>query len=235
MKKHVPNLITSLNLLSGSLSAIFAFYDLHLAAWLVLLSLLFDFLDGLAARVLKAESPFGKQLDSLADVISFGLAPALMLFMIFLKSWNLPEIRLGYLYLLPCISLLIPLFSALRLARFNIERASNDNFFGLPAPANALLLVSIPLILHHEGESSYIGHFLLNSYTLSAFVLISCFLLVSRIKMLSLKFKNLKLKGNELRFILLLLALALVILFKFVAIPIIIILYILISILFIRK
>ena len=235
MKKHVPNLITSLNLLSGSLSAVLAFSDLELAAWLVVLALLFDFLDGLAARLLKADSQIGKQLDSLADVISFGLAPAIILYMVFLQSWNLPDIRLGYLYLLPLITLFIPLFSALRLARFNIEGTSKDIFTGLPAPANALLLISVPLILNYEGESSAIGNFLLNSYILGGLVIISCFLLVSRIKMLSLKFKNLKWRSNELRFMFLIIAIALFILFKFIAIPMIMILYIIISILFIRK
>ncbi len=235
MKKHIPNLVTSLNLLTGCVAIALAFYNVELAAYFIFLAVFLDFLDGFLARLLKVQSEFGKQLDSLADIVSFGIAPAVILYIVFLKSWNLPGFVIDYIYIIPFVSFLIPVFSALRLARFNLDKRQADIFYGLPTPANAMLIISIPLVISQYGPASAIGSFALDTYFLFALILLSSFLLVCRIPFFSLKFKGFGWKGNELRFIFIIISLGLIIIFRFAAIPIIIVLYILLSIIFTRQ
>jgi len=235
MKKHVPNLISSLNLLTGSVSIAIAFYDVRLAVWLIFLAIILDFLDGFLARMLKAQSEFGKQLDSLADIVSFGVAPAIILHLMFLKSWNLPELSISFIYVTPFIAFLIPVFSAWRLARFNLDQSQANVFYGLPTPANALLIISVPLIISQYGDASGIGYFVLDSYVLIALTLLSSYMLVCGIPMLSLKFKHYKWQGNQLRYSFSSLAIILLVIFQVAAIPIIIALYVLLSLVFIKE
>ena len=192
--KNIPNSITCLNLLSGCFACIFAFqgqYD-----WVALcigLSALFDFLDGMAARLLHAYSPLGKELDSLADLISFGLAPGLMV--MHLMAYNstfhgMAEYQSWWVL----SALLIPVFSALRLAKFNIDTRQTTSFIGLPVPANALFWIGIcQAVLRMESPVC--------GYAIVALVIIFSLLLVSEIPMFSLKFKNLKWKENYLRYL----------------------------------
>lgn len=192
--KNIPNSITCLNLLSGCFACIFAFqgqYD-----WVALcigLSALFDFLDGMAARLLHAYSPLGKELDSLADLISFGLAPGLMV--MHLMAYNstfhgMTEYQSWW----ALSALLIPVFSALRLAKFNIDTRQTTSFIGLPVPANALFWIGIcQAVLRMESPVC--------GYAIVALVIIFSLLLVSEIPMFSLKFKNLKWKENYLRYL----------------------------------
>ena len=133
MKKHIPNTITGLNLIFGSIAIIVAFYHLTLASYIVLFAALLDFLDGFFARRLNTTSNFGKQFDSFADLISFGLAPSVIMFLLFLQSSHLPLISIKGMYIFPFISVVIPLCAAIRLVRFNLDTAKSD-FTGLPAP-----------------------------------------------------------------------------------------------------
>lgn len=192
--KNIPNSITCLNLLSGCFACIFAFqgqYD-----WVALcigLSALFDFLDGMAARLLHAYSPLGKELDSLADLISFGLAPGLMV--MHLMAYNSTFHGMAeYQSWWALSALLIPVFSALRLAKFNIDTRQTTSFIGLPVPANALFWTGIcQAVLRMESPVC--------GYAIVALVIIFSLLLVSEIPMFSLKFKNLKWKENYLRYL----------------------------------
>ena len=192
--KNIPNSITCLNLLSGCFACIFAFqgqYD-----WVALcigLSALFDFLDGMAARLLRAYSPLGKELDSLADLISFGLAPGLMV--MHLMAYNSTFHGMAeYQSWWALSALLIPVFSALRLAKFNIDTRQTTSFIGLPVPATALFWIGIcQAVLRMESPVC--------GYAIVALVIIFSLLLVSEIPMFSLKFKNLKWKENYLRYL----------------------------------
>lgn len=192
--KNIPNSITCLNLLSGCFACIFAFqgqYD-----WVALcigLSALFDFLDGMAARLLHAYSPLGKELDSLADLISFGLAPGLMV--MHLMAYNSTFHGMAeYQSWWALSALLIPVFSALRLAKFNIDTRQTTSFIGLPVPANALFWIGICQAVLHMASP-------VCGYAIVVLVIIFSLLLVSEIPMFSLKFKNLKWKENYLRYL----------------------------------
>lgn len=201
IKKHIPNILTSLNLLFGSIAVIFAFegYQVH-AIYLILFAAVFDFLDGFAARLLKAYSPMGKELDSLADLISFGLAPSILLYhryYVFVE----PKISGGYEAIFLSVLLFVPLSitiaSALRLAKFNIDTRQSENFIGVPTPANALLIC----MFLHFSTYNIIFDSLLNSICfIPVLSLVLSYLLVSNIPMFSLKLKSLKWAGNEYRY-----------------------------------
>lgn len=226
--KNIPNSITCLNLLSGCFACIFAFqgqYD-----WVALcigLSALFDFLDGMAARLLHAYSPLGKELDSLADLISFGLAPGLMV--MHLMAYNSTFHGMAeYQSWWALSALLIPVFSALRLAKFNIDTRQTTSFIGLPVPANALFWIGICQAGLHM-ESPVCG------YAIVALVIIFSLLLVSEIPMFSLKFKNLKWKENYLRYLIIAVAAICLIFFGLAGLAATIGLYIVLSLLTARK
>ena len=227
--KNIPNTITCLNLLSGCFACILAFqgeYD-----WVALcigLSALFDFLDGMAARLLHAYSPLGKELDSLADLISFGLAPGLMVMYFMAHDSVFHGIDSEYQSLWALSALLIPVFSALRLAKFNIDTRQATSFIGLPVPANALFWIGICQAGLHM-ESPVCG------YAIVALVIIFSLLLVSEIPMFSLKFKNLKLKENYLRYLILVAAVLFLSLWGLAGLAATIGLYIVLSLLTARK
>lgn len=198
--KHIPNAITSLNLLSGSLAIIFAFSGNFTAFVIcIVLSAIFDFCDGLAARLLKAYSPMGKELDSLADLVSFGLAPAIM-------GYNLLNVLLPADYRwLAYAMMLIPVFAALRLAKFNIDDSQTTTFRGLPVPANALWWIgACQLLIDNAGNDLILWLFV-------ATIPLFAYMMVSNHVMFSLKFSNLGWRGNEVRYILILLSVVLLI------------------------
>jgi len=239
MKRHIPNLITLLNVLSGCIATVFAVLNhLELAALFVFIGIIFDFFDGLAARVLNVQSELGVQLDSLADVITSGLVPGIVMFQLLGMSqtggWNImtfsnAEISSGRPWdfaLLPFLGFLITLASAYRLARFNIDENQVSSFIGLPTPANALLIISLPLILlYHEND--FLNTIILNQWFLIGITLLSCFLLNANIELFALKFKNWSFKDNALRYIFIIVSLVLLLTVKFLAVPIIITFYIL--------
>jgi CDP-diacylglycerol--serine O-phosphatidyltransferase len=231
MKKHIPNFITSLNLLTGCIGIGFLIInrlDTTTAAWCIGIAAIFDFLDGMAARLLNAKSPIGKDLDSLADVVSFGVLPGFIMFSLLENCFIDSE---GWIAYIPFVSFLIPVFSALRLAKFNHDHRQTDSFIGLPTPANALFVGSIPLLLAYPSERLFIiSSIFANPGFLVMLALLLSFLLISPIPMFSLKFKDLSWKKNSFQYIFLLLSLILLILFYYSALPIIIFLYILLSI-----
>lgn len=220
--KYVPNTITCLNLFSGCMAVVAAFeYNYILAAWLVFLAAIFDFLDGFAARGLKAYSAIGKELDSLADVVSFGFAPAVVVFSMLRQGFALN----AYAEWLPYAAFLLVIFSALRLAVFNIDERQTTSFIGMPTPANALFWVSLAAYNQSNPlDFLYPG-------VLLVLVVVFSLLLVCNLPMFSLKFKNFSLKSNILPFSLLISGACLVVVFGFMGISLSILIYILSSVL----
>lgn len=220
VKNHIPNAITLLNIFVGVVGIIFVLDgDLLSGAYFVLLAAFFDFLDGFVARLLRVQGELGKQLDSLADVVSFGVLPGVMLF-------SLAEDNAS-LSLIPYLTLIIPMLSAYRLAKFNLDTRQSDQFIGLPTPANALLISTLPhLILSYPS----MGIWIQNSVVLAALAWILGILLIAEIPLIAMKFQNFKIQGNEFRFILLLTALTLFSLFGLAGVPFIILVYIILSI-----
>jgi len=241
IKKHIPNFITILNLLSGCIAIVAAFDGmLVLSAYLVVLAAILDFLDGMLARALGAISEIGKQLDSLADVISFGVAPGVILFCLMSESTTTPEIFISSINIIPYLAFLIPAFSAIRLAKFNVDSSQSSSFRGLPTPANALLIASFPMIISRAADSggspfAEFSYLIEMPYFLVISSVVLSYLLISRIKLFSLKFKTLEWNGNSIRYIFLIIALILLFTIQCAGIPIIILLYILLSLLFFQR
>lgn len=209
-------MLTCLNLITGSLGCVAVIEGrTDLAIYYVILSGIFDFLDGFSARLLNVHSEIGKQLDSLADVVSFGLLPALFMYKL-INSADATQLA-GYLSF---AGLAVVAFSALRLAKFNIDTNQTDKFIGLPTPANAIMLCSIALLPQWLTPGSLV---------LAIIALVSCYLLVSNHTMIALKFKGTSFRGNESRYLLVAVATLLVVIFQLKAIPMIIPVYILIS------
>ena len=238
IRKHIPNFITCLNIVSGSLGVLFAIKgELTIAVFFIFLAAIFDFLDGMAARILKAYSPMGKELDSLADMISFGLAPGMVmmvmqessLFGINVKVENLSALSL---WEIGCISssLLIPVTSALRLAKFNLDTRQTESFIGLPVPANAIFISALALIMVH-GKYQFIDNIILQPWVLIVITIGLSLLLVSELPMFSLKFKSLTWKDNRVRYIFLGISTALILVLNIYGIAASVMIFILISLL----
>ena len=254
IKRNIPNFLTLCNLFCGCMAIVFAFgHNLIWSAYLVGIACVFDFLDGMVARLLNVKSEIGKQLDSLADMVSFGVVPGVIMYnlilyaqMHFYSERMLDErnIALDQSFglmaepLTASIAFLIPIFSAIRLAKFNLDSRQVDSFIGLPTPANTILIASLVLItLKITDDKSVIVFnenysFIINLYFLVPLIFISSFLLIAPLPLFALKFKNFSWQDNKIRYIFLALALALLIVFKFVGIPLIIILYIVLSIIY---
>ncbi len=235
MKRYIPNALTLLNLLCGSIAVILAVNDnLVTAAYFVFFGIFFDFFDGFAARKLNVQSEVGLQLDSLADVVTSGLVPGIVMFKLLEivdSDWSKTDLSEGFnLPLMPILGLSIVLASAYRLAKFNVDTEQQTFFKGLPTPANALLILSLPLILEFQNNDA-INAIILNKWFLIAVTILSCWLLNSGIKLFALKFKNWNFKDNVTRYIFIILCLVLLVLLQFAAIPLIILLYIIMSIL----
>jgi len=193
--KHIPNAITSLNLASGCIAIVFAFQGAYMtAACFIALAAIFDFFDGFAARLLKAYSPMGKELDSLADVVSFGVAPGIMVYS-YISDLSVATNSSAYL---AYIAFLIPVFSALRLAKFNIDERQTSSFIGLPTPANAIFWA-----FSITSSFSYVLETTIDPLIIVALTIFFSWLLVSNFPMFSLKFKHYKWRGNRLRYYLL--------------------------------
>ncbi len=193
MKKHIPNTITCLNLISGCVATYFAFLsDYRMALLFIVIGAVFDFFDGMSARLLHVSSPIGKELDSLADDITFGFAPSAIVFS-FLSSYHV------HLLFVPFLAFVMAAFSALRLAKFNLDERQALGFIGLPTPANALFWGSLIVSAGDWLQSSPYLY-----YGVVCGVFISSYLLVSEIPMFALKFKTWGWKGNEVKYIFLL-------------------------------
>ncbi len=229
MKYYIPNIITSLNLLCGCVSILLVFNNnLLVATFLILIAMILDYLDGFIARLSDAITKFGMQLDSFADLVSFGMAPGFLIFMV-LKNSNI-NVWEGYNFILPYIALIIPLFTAFRLALFNISQYKDDDFKGLPSPANAFFYVSLVIYLHYSEPGNFYK-FLSSPFLLLPAILILSFIMISSISMFSLKFKNFKIKNNSTRYAFIIASLGIIIAFRLSALPLIIPLYIVFSVL----
>lgn len=199
MKKHIPNTITCCNLISGCIATTFAFSgDMTMALSWIVMGAVFDFFDGMSARLLGVSSPIGKELDSLADDVTFGVAPATMLFSE-LSVMEYPALLEPYRNYVPFLAFVMAAFSALRLAKFNLDERQTMGFIGLPTPANALAWGSLLVGSHQLLESSRIW-----LPILLAGMFLSCWLLICEIPMFALKFKHWGWSGNEVRYIFLL-------------------------------
>ncbi len=246
MLKQIPNIITSLNLLCGCVAVLFVVTgDMVAASFFVFLGIIFDFFDGFAARLLKAQSDIGLEFDSLADLVTSGVVPGLVMVQllnmsIFGNNISLSNIfsttnwNTSFMNYLPFIGLMIVIASAYRLAKFNVDTRQTENFIGLPTPANTLFILSLPLILHFQ-HSQIAESIILNKWFLIGITIISSLLLNAEIRLFALKFKTWDFKINSMRYVFLGLCLIALILLKFVAIPFIILLYILLSLLFAKK
>lgn len=233
MKKHIPNALTSLNLFFGCLAIISSLEgDLKQAAWYIATAAILDFFDGFIARLLNAHSEIGKQLDSLADVVSFGVAPGMIFYGI---SHDYLAFGSGFPQFVPLLvalsyaPFLIPIFSAIRLAKFNIDTRQSDSFIGVPTPANALFICAIPFVL--ETGPAFATELFSSSYFLLLFPFISAYLLVAELPLFALKFKNFSFEANKLRYLFLLGALLLIIIFQYFGLGLSIVLYVLLSLL----
>ncbi|MFA5419389.1 MAG: CDP-diacylglycerol--serine O-phosphatidyltransferase [Bacteroidales bacterium] len=231
MKNHIPNTITLFNLLSGVLSIFCAMSgQLDMAAWFIFAAALFDFLDGFAARLLHAKSAIGEQLDSLADVVSFGVAPGFILFQMINMSHGQPMHTSDNFTILPFLAFVVPAFGALRLAKFNVDDTQTTSFKGLPIPASGIFIASLPLIrtaLYEDRELFYM--MITNTYFLVAVGIILSFLMVSNFPMFGLKFENFKLKDNMIKYFFLGVSIILLAILQMVAVPFIILLYLFLS------
>ena len=220
----VPNMLTLANLLAGSVAVIFTlvYHAYETAFWLIVAAAIFDFLDGFAARLLRQTSPLGVQLDSLADDVTFGLAPAIVMFDLYVHSSSYYNLNAEVMGWMKYVVLIIAAFSVLRLAKFNIDTTQSTEFEGLPTPANALMLMSLAVLAETGRVVLYQEHILLISIAASL-------LLISPIRMFALKFKSFGIKGNELRYGFIVAALLMIILMPAYALLAIIVLYIVIS------
>lgn len=222
MKRHIPNAITCANLLSGCIGVVLAFSgDLKTAAYCVVLSGIFDFFDGMVARMLQVKSAIGKELDSLADMVSFGFLPGVIMFQLLKVS----EPTIEYL---PYAGFMISIFSALRLAKFNVDTRQTEEFIGLNTPMNTLFIVSLSFIA--EDHPAIIR----NSAVLIGIILITSFLLVSELRIFSLKLTDKSWQASKFKYIFLILSAVLIAFLKFTAVPFILILYIALSIVHFR-
>ena len=220
----IPNLMTCGNLLCGCLGIVFSFRgDLLLAGALIFLAAVLDFFDGFAARLLNQSSPIGKELDSLADMVTFGVLPSMIVFQYLERTNDSIEIE-GML--VSFVAFLLAVFSALRLAKFNIDTRQADSFIGVPTPANAIVVASLPFILRMYPESQSI---IVNSTVLIGYTLVMSFLMIMEVPLLAFKFKSFGWKENQLKYIFLGVSVVLLILLKFAAVTMIVSIYILLS------
>jgi CDP-diacylglycerol---serine O-phosphatidyltransferase len=223
MLKHLPNAITSGNLICGCLGIIECFAgNLKTATAYILIAAIFDFFDGFVARAVKANSAMGKELDSLADCISFGALPGFMLYQLMLQSANLQVAGTWWAY----SALLIPVFSALRLAKFNIDTRQSDSFIGVPTPADAMLIASFPFLIAQE---TFFKPFLTNIYVLAAVAVVMSYLMMAELPLIALKFKDFSWKNNVYTYLLVISSILLVAILQFSAVPIILLVYVALS------
>jgi CDP-diacylglycerol--serine O-phosphatidyltransferase len=236
LKRHLPNALTCLNLLCGCLALTFIFQgELVTGAYFVGIAAVADFFDGLLARALRVSSPIGKDLDSLADMVSFGVVPGVIMYELMGKALTFKQLGFeptGFSFWLTYVALhlpfLITIFSALRLAKFNNDTRQTTSFIGLPTPACTLVVASLPLIL--AQDSFDLKNIILNPWLLLGLTILLSGLLVAELPLFALKFKNLRWLGNRRRFIFVALALVLVLTLHAAGIPLAVLLYVLLSV-----
>jgi CDP-diacylglycerol--serine O-phosphatidyltransferase len=248
--KNIPNLFTLLNLVFGCLAIVAVLQDgilmtpdenggellfipekIWMASLFIGLAAVVDFIDGFVARLFKAESAMGKQLDSLADVVSFGVAPGIILYQFLRLSVAKEEDGLdaSIIWLLPAFAL--PCAAAWRLARFNIDDTQSDSFKGLPVPSAGLFVAALPLV-YWDPNQQWAEQFLLNKWFLYALIALLCWLMVSKLPLMALKFKDFSIQNNWPKYLIFIIAIAAFFVVKWLAIPIAILSYVIISLAF---
>jgi CDP-diacylglycerol---serine O-phosphatidyltransferase len=249
MKKQIPNLFTLLNLFFGCMAIVFALQTsavviyvndefnssfsipekLTWAAICIIIAAVIDFLDGFVARMLKATSDMGKQLDSLSDIVSFGVAPGVIIYQLLRFSFAREEngLNVSILWLVPAF--ILSCAAAYRLAKFNLDESQAFTFKGVPVPAIGLLIASFPLILHFS-TINFVNNLLISKWFLYAIIVLLSYLMVSNIRMMSLKFPDFSLKNNIPKITLLVIAIITALFLQWIAVPIVFIFYILLSI-----
>ena len=240
MIRQIPNILTSINLLCGCVAVLFAASgDLILAAFFVMAGIIFDFFDGLAARWLNAQSDVGLELDSIADAVTSGVAPAVVMiqminvaihgeYLNLTESFHSGEWGTSFMNYLPLVGLLIAVGAAYRLAKFNVDDRQSERFIGLPTPANAILILSLPLILEFQ-HTDWIVSIVLNKWLLVGLSVLSVILMNAEISLFALKFKTWDFKRNAIRYVFLLVSLVVIYFLQFLALPVLILLYFLFS------
>ena len=229
IKKQVPNTITLLNLFCGCIAMVFALNkEFEMAFYFVSLGIFLDFFDGFFARLFQVSSPLGLQLDSLADMVTSGVVPGIVMYQLMGSSSGYP--KLGWIVEpFPFVGFLITLGSCYRLANFNIDTRQTDSFIGLPTPANALFILSLPLVLRNL-DSFFVLELLTNPFVLIGITLLSVYMLNAEIPLFSLKIKQMSLKKNALQIGFLLSSVVLIASFQYAGIPLLIVLYVLLSV-----
>lgn len=228
MKKHIPNIITLINLFLGCCALASIMYGLFVQAFLFsLASGVADFLDGSLARWLRVKSAFGKQLDSLADMVSFGVVPGAVLYMLLVKGMAGRDVLPIQLTIAAAPAFLVTLFAAIRLAIFNIDECQGENFLGMPTPSATLFCTGLMLIYHFDSFG--LGSLVTEPLFLYTVIVCLSWLMVARFPMFGLKFRNLEWKGNQIRFIFAAFAILMIIVFKEASFSMIILAYLLFS------
>jgi CDP-diacylglycerol--serine O-phosphatidyltransferase len=228
IKAQIPNTITLLNLFCGCIALVFTFHrNFEMAFGFVCLGIFFDFFDGFFARLFKVSSPLGLQLDSLADMITSGIVPGAVMYQLMLT--NQTTEALSHTQIFPYLGFIIALGSCYRLANFNIDTRQTDSFIGLPTPANALFILSLPLVLKNT-DSLFVIETLTNQWVLLIIALFSAYILNAEIPLFSLKIKKFNFADNKIQIIFLFLAVLLIVFFQFLAIPLVIVAYVLLSV-----
>lgn len=254
--KQIPNIFTLLNLFFGCIAIVFALQtesviiyvndefsgssfnvpeQLTWASIFIAVAAVIDFLDGFVARLLKASSEMGKQLDSLADVVSFGVAPGVIIYQLLRLSYAREEngLEISMIWLLP--GFIVSCAAAYRLAKFNLDETQSYNFTGLPTPAMGLLVASFPLILHYDTSGLGLGNYIVNKWVLYGLVGAISYLMVSKIPFMGMKFRDYSFKNNFPRYLLIILAVMAVVIFHFSAVPVIFLLYFILSLIYKNK
>ena len=228
--RNIPNTITCCNLFSGCIAAYMAFQgNYKLSLTFIVIGAVFDFFDGMTARLLHVSSPIGKELDSLADDITFGLAPAAIAFSLF-KEVHYPDFLMPLAEIMPYTAFLIAVFSGLRLAKFNIDSRQTSSFIGMPTPANALFWASLS-----EGGHAFVVSDSFNAIYLFILVVVMSLLLVAELPMFSLKFRDLSWGHNKISYIFLIVSIPLLVIFQLSGIAAVIVWYILLSLITRKK
>lgn len=255
MTKQIPNIFTLMNLFLGCIAIMYTLQTetisiyvgndlsthyniperLTVAAYFIFAAAVVDFLDGFVARLLNATSEMGKQLDSLSDVVSFGVAPSMILYQLLRTSFIKEETGLETSIITLFPAFIVACAGAYRLARFNIDTTQVYGFKGVPIPAAGLLIASFPLILHFGNSWVDAGDWLTNKWVLYVIILIISWLMVSSLPLMALKFKDYTLKNNLPKVILLVIAVVAAVLLKWLAVPVVFIAYIILSLLYKQK
>ncbi len=251
--KQIPNLFTLLNLFLGCIAIVFTLQNgilinvsaegtelldipekIWMASLFIGLAAIVDFLDGFVARLFKATSEFGKQLDSLADVVSFGVAPAMIIYQFLRLSYAQEDggVEISLFWLVPVF--VLPCAAAWRLARFNLDASQSFSFKGLPVPAVGLLVASLPLI-YWNVNAPWVYNLLLNKWFLYGLVLVLSYLMISTIPLMAMKFKDYSWQNNLPRYLLIVIAVLAIVLLKWLSVPVIVLAYVLLSLLFKNK